>query len=109
MTRFYGEVGYGTAVESPVGSGDFEDTIVERSYYGEVIRKSRKLESGDGLNNDVVINYLVSIVVDQYALDYFFAIKYVRWTGTLWTVTNVEVKSPRLILTLGEVYNGPST
>jgi hypothetical protein len=27
--------------------------------------------------------------------------------GTLWTVSDVEVQSPRLLLRLGGVYNGP--
>ena len=61
------------------------------------------------LNNDITVGNSISIVADDdYAINHFFKIKYVRWTGVLWTVTNVEVKSPRLILSLGSVYNGPT-
>jgi len=85
-----------------------ENGLVEFPYFGDVIKNTRKLESVEGLNNNIVVNNLISIVCDQNAIDNFFKIKYVRWAGTLWSVSNVEVKSPRLILTLGGVYNGPT-
>jgi hypothetical protein len=47
-------------------------------------------------------------VADQYANEHFFAIRYVEWAGTLWTVDSVEVQIPRLLLRLGKVYNGPT-
>lgn len=108
MARFYGEIGYGESVERPVGSGVFVDAIIEFSYYGDVIRNSRRLESGENLNNDITVGNSISIVADEYAIQHFFDIRYIRWAGTLWTVTNVDVKSPRLIMNLGSVYNGPT-
>jgi hypothetical protein len=108
MARFFGEVGYANSVENPADSGIWVDVITEASYYGDVIRNTRKLETGDKLNDDISVSNSISIVVDQQAIDHFFKIKYVRWAGTLWTVTDVEVQSPRLILRLGSVYNGPT-
>lgn len=108
MARFYGEVGYGESVESPEESGVWVDQITEMKYYGDVIRNTRKLESGESLNDDISVGNSISIVTDQFAVEHFFAIRYVRWAGVLWTVTNVEVRSPRLILSLGSVYNGPT-
>lgn len=108
MARFFGEVGYGTAVETPANSGVFVDQIVERPYYGDVIRNTRRLESGQKVNFDIAVNNSISVVADQYANEYFHAIRYVRWAGTLWVVTSVEVQRPRLLLELGGVYNGPT-
>lgn len=108
MAKFYDKVGYGVSVESPAGSGIWVDEITEYSYFGDVIRNTRKLDNGESLNNDITVNNSISIVADQYAIEHFFLIKYVRWAGVLWTVTNVEVRSPRLILSLGSVYNGPT-
>lgn len=106
MAKFYGRIGYGqTAEASP---GVWVDEIVERSYFGDVIRNTRKLAEGEHLNNDLSVGNSISIVADAYANDHFFAIRYIEWAGALWTVTNVEVQSPRLILRLGEVYNGPT-
>lgn len=108
MARFHGAVGYATPLETPPDSGVWVDEVTESPYYGDVIRNTRKLEEGDGLNNDINVGNSISIVADQYAIDHFFLIKYVRWMGVLWTVTSVEVRSPRLILSLGSVYNGPT-
>lgn len=106
--RFYGEVGYGDSVESPVGSGVFVDQITEFAYFGDVVRNSRRLDNADQLNENIVVSNSISIVADQYAVEHFFDIRYVRWNGVLWTVTLVTVQSPRLILNLGSVYNGPT-
>jgi len=108
MARFYGEVGYGISEENPPDAGVWVDQITEFPYTGDVIRNTRKLEDGESLNNDISVGNSISIVADQYAIEHFFRIKYVRWMGVLWTVTNVEVRSPRLILSLGSVYNGPT-
>ena len=108
MARFHGLVGYGESVEIPTDSGVWVDQMTEFPYSGDVVRNTRKLEEGEGLNNDITVGNSISIVADQYAIDHFFQIKYVRWAGTPWTVTSVEVRSPRLILSLGSVYNGPT-
>lgn len=106
MAKFYGVVGYGESVEQPAGSGVWVDHIHEVNYFGDVIRNTRSLEPGDQLNSDVSVGNSISIIADDKAIEDFFKIKYVRWNGVLWTVTQVEVQSPRLILTLGGVYNG---
>jgi hypothetical protein len=108
VAKFYGEIGYGESKEKLDAPGVYVDEMIEFPYYGDVIRNSRRLENGEGLNSDISIGNSVSIVADQYAVEHFFAIRYVLWMGTLWSVTTVEVKSPRLILSLGGVYNGPT-
>lgn len=108
MARFFGKVGYGDSAETPSGSGVWEDTITEIEYYGDVIRNTRKLESGENLNDDINVGNSISIVADEFAIKHFAKIKYVQWAGVLWTVPSVEVKEPRLILSIGSVYNGPT-
>jgi hypothetical protein len=103
--RFYGKVGYGTTVEA--APGVWKDQITEVSYFGDVIRNSRLLREGDRVNDDLSVSNSISIVADAYANEHFFAIRYVEWAGALWVVTEVEVQSPRLLLRLGGVYNGP--
>ena len=106
MARFFGRIGYGESVES--APGVWVDEIVEYSYYGDVVRNARNLKEGENLNMDLSVQNSISIVADAYANDHFFAIRYVEWAGVLWTVSSVEVQSPRLLLRLGEVYNGPT-
>jgi len=106
--RFYGNVGYGESVESPSGSGVWKMVVTELPYYGDVLRNTRQLENGEGLNKDITVSNSISILADDHATEHFFAIKYVVWEGVRWTVTKVEVQRPRLILSLGSVYNGPT-
>lgn len=106
MAKFYGKIGYGETVEK--APGVWEDVITERNYYGDVIRDSRYLKEGEGVNNDLSVGNSISIVADAYANEHIFAIRYIEWSGALWTVSKVEVQSPRLILRLGGVYNGPT-
>lgn len=105
MAKFYGEIGYGESVEK--APGVWEDVIVEHKYYGDVVKNTRKLSSGDEVNSDITVGNSISIVADSYANEHFFAIRYIKWAGALWTVSDVEVQSPRLILRLGGVYHGP--
>lgn len=108
MAKFYGRIGFGESQETPSGSGVWVDTTVEYMYYGDVVRNTRKLEPGESLNSDISVGNSISIVADAYAREHFFAIRYVEWAGALWTVSDVEVQSPRLLLRLGGVYNGPT-
>lgn len=108
MARFIGEVGYGDPVETPPYSGVWVDEIVEFPYQGDVIRNTRRLDDNEKVNADITVGNSISVVADEYAFEHFFNIKYVRWAGVLWTVTTVEVRNPRLILSLGGVYNGPT-
>lgn len=103
--RFYGKVGYGASVET--APGVWKDQITEVSYFGDVIRNTRLLREGDRVNDDLSVNNSISIVADAYANEHFFAIRYIIWAGAYWVVTDVEVQSPRLLLRLGGVYNGP--
>jgi hypothetical protein len=98
-------VGYGTSVET--APGVWKDTIVEKPYFGDVLRNIRQLREGETANGSLSVNNSISIVADAYANQNFIAIRYVWWMGTTWTVSDVEVRSPRLLLTLGGVYNGP--
>lgn len=104
--KFSGEIGYGENVET--SPGVWVDSIVEKPYSGDVIRNTRKLQDGTKVNDDLSVQNSISIVADAYAGEHFFAIRYIRWMGALWKVTDVEVQSPRLLLRLGSVYNGPA-
>lgn len=104
MAKFYGKIGYASTVETKPGV--YEEQIVERSYYGDLIRNTRRLQSADQVNDDINISNEISIVADPYATNNFHTMRYAVFMGTKWKISNVEVSYPRLILTLGGVYNG---
>lgn len=106
MGRFYGKVGY-IKTESD-GADVYKMVPCERTYYGDVTRNTRRWEKGEYLNDNLNLNNIISILADDYAYEHFFEIRYVEWMGACWKVTDIEVKRPRLILTIGGVYNGPT-
>lgn len=105
MAKFFGPIGYAdTAKTAP---GVWKEVVTERSYSGDVIKNTRRWEAGESLNDDLVISNMISIIGDPFAYQHFHTMRYVKWMGASWKITNVEVQRPRLILTIGGVYNGP--
>ena len=104
MSKFYGPIGYVTQQE--ISPGIWNDVAVERSYRGDILQNIRKWEPTEHKNDDVVISNRISIIADIFAYENLSTIRYVSWMGIRWKVNNIEIQRPRLILTLGEVYNG---
>ena len=104
MAKWYGKVGYITTVETEPGL--WEPQPVERPYFGDVIRNTSRWVPSNNINDNLTTNNQISIVSDPYAIQKFHEIKYVEFMGTFWEVSSADVQYPRIILTLGEVYNG---
>ena len=104
MAKWYGKIGYADNVE--VEPGVWEDSIVEHSYYGDLNRNTRSLQNSGGINDNINLSNEISIVADPYTSENFYKMRYVEFAGTKWKITNVEVKYPRLILSIGGVWNG---
>lgn len=104
MAKYYGKIGFAESVES--AHGVHVEKIVERNYYGELVRNSRRLQSANQLNDNINISNEISIVADPYADKNFHMMRYIEFMGTKWKISNVEVQPPRLILTAGGVWNG---
>lgn len=106
MAKYYGVIGFGETAE--VTPGEWRDVITERSYFGDVLRNIRRSGGGDRINPNLTVSNQISVVADAYANETFAAIRYISWMNNLWHVSEVEVEQPRLILTLGGVYEGPT-
>lgn len=107
MAKFYGAIGY--AVTEETKPGVWMEKITERMYYGDLTRNTRKLQSTDQLNDNINVANEISIIADPFANENFHSMKYVEFMGAKWKITSIEVQYPRLILTVGGVYNGKQT
>lgn len=104
MAKFFGVIGYAeTAPED--GSDVWTERYTERNYYGDLLRNTRRLQGTENLNDDLNISNEISIVADPFARQNFHRMRYAEFMGAKWKITNVEVQYPRLILTIGGVYN----
>lgn len=106
MAKFFGVIGYADLQET--APGVWEEVIVERKHFGDVIKNVKRNENAQTLNDNINISNRISIVADPYALNHVFALRYVEWCGSRWEVSSVEIDRPRLVLTIGGVYNGPT-
>ena len=104
MAKFYGNIGFAETVETEPGVWVEEMTV--RPYYGDLVRNTRRLENSGGVNDNVNISNDISIIADPYANHNFHSIRYIEFMGAKWKVSNIEFQYPRLILTIGGVYNG---
>ena len=104
MSKYFGKIGFGVTEETRPGV--HVSTITEGEYYGDIVRNSRRLDGGSKVNDDLNINMTLSIVADPFAFNNFHQLKYVEYMGAKWKATSVEPQFPRLIITLGGVYNG---
>lgn len=107
MAKYFGEVGY--RVTKEFTPGDWGEEIVPRNYYGDIVKNYVRNDFNASLtttNRTPVCNNSISILADPYAFENFHNIAYAVYMGTKWTVSNVEVQYPRLILSLGGVYSG---
>lgn len=105
MGKFYGKIGYAELKESPSQSGIWVEKIKEREYFGDILRNVRNLQNSSQINDDINIANEISILADPYANENFHSMRYVVFMGTKWKVTGVEVQYPRLILSVGGIYN----
>lgn len=104
MAKWYGVIGFVETKET--APGVYKPQITERNYFGDLLQNVRDLQSSDKLNDDINVANKISVVADQFAQQNFRFIRYVEFMGANWKVSKAEVKHPRLILTIGGVYNG---
>ena len=103
MAKFCGKIGFADTVET--SPGVWEPQIIERTYYGDLMRNISKSQPSGGVNDNINVANSISIVADPYANNNFHQMKYAEFMGTKWNITNVEVQYPRLILSIGGLYN----
>lgn len=106
MAKWFGKIGY--AITSETESGIWEQTIVEKEYYGDLTTDRRKRQNSGEVNDNINLANVISIIADPFAIQNCSYMAYVEVMGTRWKISDIEVQYPRLILTVGGVYNGDS-
>jgi len=104
MSKFYGNIGFSTGSTEKT-PGVWEDQIEVRPYYGDMIKRVRRWQSGEGVNDNLGLSNTLEIVADEYIVQNFLNIRYVEWMGAKWSVGDVTIEYPRMTITLGGVYN----
>lgn len=103
MDRFYGKIGYAETINT--SPGVWKERIVEKKYCIDILKNTRNLQNTSQVNSDVNISNKFSILSYPYAVQNFHMMRYVEWMGCKWKIESVEVAFPRLILSVGGLYN----
>lgn len=104
MAKFCGVIGYAEQIETKPGV--WKEKITERQYFGNLIRNMRRLESSSNVNDNINIANEISIIADPFAYQNFHSMRYVEFMGAKWKISSIDVQYPRLVLTIGGLYNG---
>lgn len=104
MNRFYGNIGF--VKTEKVSPGVFEPEETIRQYYGDVLtRRARYTQPTDTTNADLRITNIISIVADAFSIENVGYMRWVEYANSKWIIESVEIKQPRIELTLGGIYN----
>ena len=104
MSKWFGKIGY--AIQKETEPGIWEDKIVERDYYGDLLTDNRKRQTNNNVLDEITLSNMVSIIADPFAYNNCSCMAYAEIMGARWKISEVEVKQPRLNLAIGGVYNG---
>ena len=105
MAKFRGVLGF--VYDKETTPDVYTQEVVERTYRGDLMKFSRRWEKTEYLNDSLTMNEEISIVADSYLLDNLYAIKYVKLKGVAWGIQSITPERPRIILSIGGIYNGP--
>lgn len=103
MAKFCGKIGFFTTVETKPGI--WEEQFIEKTYYGDITRNISRYQQTENVNGSISINNTISIVADPYATNNFQYMRYLILNGVKWNITSAEVEYPRIILSIGGLYN----
>lgn len=104
MSKFTGLVGYVTQGETAPGVWSPVDN--PKKMKGDVLRQSSSSQNDNKVNSDISLNHRVSLLGDSYAFTNYYAIKWIELNGRKWEVASVELQRPRIIVTVGGLWNG---
>lgn len=103
MAKYYGMIGF--SIQKETRPGVWKEVIHEHPVFGDVYRNIHQTENGGQVNDNLVLNSQISFIADTFACENSHNIKYATYLNAKWAVKSIDSQFPRLILTLGGVYN----
>lgn len=103
--KFVGKVGFYLGTKE-TKKNVYQPDILERPYTGDLIQQDQRFQSGEHQNDEFHLSSRISILSDLYLQQNWTSIRYILWNGVKWKATSVKIEYPRIIITLGGVWNG---
>ena len=103
--RTSGKLGYAESLE--VRPGIWEDVITEHEFLGEVVQRTEAFSLADSVLPQYRTTTSVSVLSGGVDKENYSNLRYVTYMGNSWSISSVVLQPPRMIMYIGEVYNGP--
>lgn len=108
MAKYSGTIGF--FVTSETVPGVWKQTIVDRQYRGDELNCTYRWDSEQSTPNDSMrISNRISVISDSFLINNIPAMKYITYKGFQYKIASVETVGPRLIITLGGIFDGNAT
>lgn len=101
--KFYGKIGF--SITEKTSPGIWTPSITTRNYSGDVIQLTKRLDSGEHINDGLRLNVQISIICDPWFQENLSRTAYVEYLGNKWKIESISPQYPRMILTLGGLYH----
>lgn len=103
MPKCSGVIGYALAGETQPGV--WTEGITEKKYIGEIVKDNRRIVDQGEINGSINISNNISVISNRFMLDNMAYMRYLTFNNSKWKISSVEIKPPRIIITLGGLYN----
>ena len=105
--KWFGQIGFEADSEN-TEPGIWEPTVVvERDYYGDILRNSKRNDTSQ-IVTDFNISNQLSILSDPFVMQNLHKIIYVTIMGSKWKVNSAEIQYPRIVLDISDAYKEES-
>lgn len=97
----------GSATNQEVRPGIWEDVITERPALADIEQRTEAFNVEGNIIPEYRTTTSVSVLSQGAIKVNYSDLRYVLYAGVRWAPSTVVVDPPRMIIYLGEVYNGP--
>lgn len=107
--KFSGKAGF-RIDDVEIEPGVYKPQVVVKAIKGSVVSNSYQHQNSDKSTIDNVrITNQLSIVANQFLNKHITNLMYVEFQGVKWKVESFDIQPPRVVVSLGGVYNEQST
>ena len=83
-----GKIGYARTEET--SPGIYQEIIVEKQYYGDIVRNSTQILDSNTINSSIKLNNSISVLCNNYMSDNIGCVRYMTFKKSKWKISNMK-------------------
>lgn len=103
MAKYSGLIGF--KEDQKVVDGIVSSGYKEVKLKGDVLSNVRTFQESQKKYDNISIGNSLSLVASEYAFNNCSRMRYAVYAGQKWKIESIEVKRPRIIVKLGDIWN----